>query len=192
MSRSRLRFSLCVTAGLALCWAFEVVAESRESPGTVEEAIVAWQSGYVLHSYGQLDRAIEFYRQSIVIYPTAEAHTYLGWALSHLGHLDDAIAHCKKAIALDPEFGNPYNDIGAYLIELGRVQEAMPWFERAIAAKRYCCPHFAHFNLGRVLLADGKIRRAKQEFERALELEPNYVPAQRALEFLEQTGIRSL
>ncbi|MBI4542990.1 MAG: hypothetical protein HY705_08170 [Gemmatimonadetes bacterium] len=34
--------------------------------------------------------------------------------------LDEAIAECKRAIACDPGFGNPYNDIGVYVMEMGR------------------------------------------------------------------------
>src|SRR5207253_8419965 len=41
---------------------------------------------------------------------------------------------CKKAIAVDPTFGNPYNDIGAYLIERGEHAQAIPWLEKAIAS----------------------------------------------------------
>ena len=51
-------------------------------------------------------------------YPTAEAYTFLGWTYHFQGRIEDAIAECKRAIEVDPEFGNPYNDIGAYLIEL--------------------------------------------------------------------------
>lgn len=186
------RSSLCVSAWLLLCLAQAIRADSHDPPEDLVEAVIAWQTGYVFHSYGQFERAMELYRKSIALYPTAEAHTYLGWAMSHLGHLDDAIAQCKKAIAVDADFGNPYNDIGVYLIELGRAGEAIPWFERAIASKRYCCYHFAHFNLGRMLLAEGQIRRAKREFERALEIGSSYLPAQRPLEFLERSGFQSL
>ena len=45
--------------------------------------------------------------------------------------LDDAIAQCEIAIELDPEFGNPYNDIGVYLMQQQRLDEAIPWLERA-------------------------------------------------------------
>jgi tetratricopeptide (TPR) repeat protein len=65
------------------------------------------------------------------LHPTAEAHTFLGWTYHFQGRLDDAIAECKRAIEIDPEFGNPYNDIGAYLIELKRFDGAIPWLERA-------------------------------------------------------------
>jgi Tfp pilus assembly protein PilF len=52
------------------------------------------------------------------------------------GRLDDAIAECHKAIETDPSFGNPYNDIGAYLMQKGKVDEAIPWFLRALDAPR--------------------------------------------------------
>ena len=39
----------------------------------------------------EIDQAIRLYKESIAIYPTADAHTYLGWAYSFKGRLDDAI-----------------------------------------------------------------------------------------------------
>ena len=40
-----------------------------------------------------------------------------------MGKLDEAIEECYKAIDRDPDFGNPYNDIGAYLIEKGQLDK---------------------------------------------------------------------
>ena len=36
-----------------------------------------------------------------------------------------------------PDVGNPYNDIGSYLIKLGRLDDAIPWLRRAMTARRY-------------------------------------------------------
>ena len=83
----------------------------------------------------------------------------MGWTYHFQGRLDEAIAECKRAIEIDPEFGNPYNDIGAYLIELDRFDEAIPWLERAVEAARYEPRHFPHYNLGRAYL--GKEMYAK-------------------------------
>ena len=104
-----------------------------------------------------------------------------------LGQVEEALAECKKAIALDPDYGNPYNDIGAYLIDLGRPEEAIPWLEKAIAAKRYCCYQFAHFNLGRVRFMQGDLGGARRSFEEALRHEPDYPAARMALEYLDAT-----
>jgi len=144
----------------------------------------------VLHLNGHYERAVEQFRASIKAYPTAEGHTFLGWSLSQLGRLDEAIAHCKSAIRLDPDFGNPYNDIGVYLMVLGRNDEAIPWLEKAIASRRYCCHHFAHTNLGRVLLQKGRLEEARRHFQRALEYDPGYAPALKGLEILSR-GIRA-
>ena len=136
---------------------------------------------------GQLDLAIEFYKRSIEAYPTAEAYTFLGWTYSFQGKLREAIAECKKAIDTDPDFGNPYNDIGAYLIELGNYDEAIPWLERATLAKRYEPRHYPHFNLGRVYLIKGMVKKALEEFQKALEIYPDYPAAKETVDKLKYT-----
>ena len=159
-------------------------AEPSEVPDQMR-AYALWQQGYLLHLSGRYQAAVDSFRESIEILPTAEGHTFLGWSLSKLGHTEEALAECKKAIELDPDYGNPYNDIGVYLIDLGRPDEAVPWLEKAISAKRYCCYQFAHFNLGHVRLMQGNFHAAKRSFEQALQHDPDYLPARMALEYLE-------
>jgi Tfp pilus assembly protein PilF len=145
------------------------------------EAIRLWEEAQSFQQRRDLPEAIRLYRESLAIHRTAEAHTFLGWALSWQGDVDGAIAECKRAIAVDPEFGNPYNDIGAYLIEKGELEAAIPWLERAKKAKRYDPRHYPHLNLGRIYTKTGKVTRAIVEFERALELHPGDTVATEAL-----------
>jgi len=130
---------------------------------------------------GDFVRAIDLYQRSIAACPTAEAHTFLGWTYSFQGRLEDAIEECRKAIAVDPTFGNPYNDIGAYLIEMGRLDEAIPWLERATRATRYESPHFPRLNLARVYLAREMYSRALEQFQAVVDLKPDHEAAQRAV-----------
>ena len=104
--------------------------------------------------------------------------------MSKLGRLQEAIGECREAIRLDPDYGNPYNDIGVYLINLQRMEEAVPWLKKAMQSKRYCCYQFPHYNLGRILLAQGRVTEAKRSFEKALSYEPAYESALKALEFI--------
>jgi Tfp pilus assembly protein PilF len=151
-----------------------------------ERALRLFQEAYRRQMQGELDDAIRLYKESIGVRPTAEAHTFLGWTYSFQGSYDKAIEECKKAIALDPDFGNPYNDIGAYLLELGKLDEAIPWLEQATCAGRYEAYHYPHCNLGRVFMAKGMLRKATEEFEKALAIEPNYSPARQFLEAIQQ------
>ena len=150
------------------------------------KAVEFLQEAYRHQMAGELEQAIELYQQSIAMHPTAEAHTFLGWTYSFQGRLEDAIACCKEAIAVDPEFGNPYNDIGSYLLKLGRLDDAIPWLESAIKAPRYEPRHYPHCNLGQVYWAKGLLAKAKTEFERALEIEPGYPHARAALAAIEK------
>ena len=140
-----------------------------------------FRKAYDLQMAGELDTAIEEYKRSIEIYPTAEAHTFLGWTYSFQGRYEDAISECKEAIKVDPDFGNPYNDIGAYLIEKGRLDEAIPWFKKAMGAKRYDSYCYPHYNLGRVYEQKGNWKSALKCYEDSLKANPDYALAQRAL-----------
>lgn len=143
-----------------------------------------FHTAYQAQMKGDYRRAINHYMASIQSHPTAEAHTFLGWTYSFLGELDLAIAECESAIAVDPEFGNSYNDIGAYLIAQGRHTDALPYLQKALSSKRYRAFHFAHFNLGRVYEHSGDFLNAYRHYKEALAIEPRYLIAVHAIERL--------
>jgi tetratricopeptide (TPR) repeat protein len=137
---------------------------------------------YARHMSGQLEDAILLYRQSVETLPTAEALTFLGWAYRFQGKLEQAIEECKNAILIDPTLGNPFNDIGAYLIDLERYEEAIPWLEKATRSQRYASYHYPWFNLGRAYEALGQREQAECSFRKAMEIAPEFCPAVDALE----------
>jgi tetratricopeptide (TPR) repeat protein len=150
-------------------------------------AVQYFQRAYEAQMSGELKEAVRLYQKSLEILPTAEAFTFLGWTYSFMGDFDQAIVFCQKAIEVDPAYGNPYNDIGAYLIEKGKLDEAIPYFKKAIRAERYETHFFPHFNLGRVYEMQGLLNLARQEYETALQHNPNYLLARSALEKLSTT-----
>ena len=147
-------------------------------------ALELWREGTARLLAGDLEEAIGLFTQSLQAEPTAEAYTFRGWAYSFAGRLDEAIEECRKAIATDPSFGNPYNDIGCYLMEKGDWDGAIPWFEKAKTAPRYEPRHFPYLNLGRIRAARGEIAEALAEFEGALRENPSDALALAALETL--------
>ncbi len=146
-------------------------------PARLEHAEFYFKEGYRLQMGGDLEGAIAAYKRSIEMYPTADAHTFLGWAYSFQGRIDEAIKECEIAIQIDPDFGNPYNDIGVYLIEKGEYDEAIPWLQKAMLATRYEPRHYPHMNMGRVLVRKGQYQEAIKELKKALAIEPNYPAA---------------
>ena len=121
---------------------------------------------------GEIEKARDEFKASARVRRSADALTYWGWMESQLGQTERAIELCKEAIDLDPDFGNPYNDIGSYLVSMGRTDEAVPWFLEAIEAPRYESRHFPHVNLAKVYLMKKEYEMALEHFEAALEFSP--------------------
>ena len=146
-----------------------------------QEAQNLCQEGMDQLNRGHILKAINKFNQSLAIQATAEGYTYRGWAISFLGMLDQAIDDCRQAIQIDPNFGNPYNDIGVYLMNLGENDKGVPWLEKAKQAKRYEPRHFPYLNLGRIYLEKGDQMKALDEYIQALDIDPENKVALKAI-----------
>src|SRR5918912_1563687 len=155
--------------------------EGDFSAGRKREAKELFVRAYEAQQAGDYAQAIELYRRSLETHPTAEAHTFLAWVYSFQGRYDEAIDECLRAIQVDATFGNPYNDIGSYLIAKGDLYNCIRWFKRALLAPRYESYAFPHFNLGRVYEQRGHLLLAACHYGLALEQAPNFAQAAKAL-----------
>ncbi len=140
-----------------------------------------FRRAYEAQQGGDYREAAELYRRSIESYPTAEAHTFLGWVYSFEGRYQEAIDECLEAIRVDATFGNPYNDIGSYLMAQGDLWTCVRWFRRALAAPRYESYAFPHFNLGRVYEQRHRLLEAARHYQHALDERPDFAQAAKAL-----------
>ena len=160
--------------------------ESEIKNPTKREAVELFELAFEAQMSKNYENAARLYKKSIEIFPTAEAHTFLGWVYSFGGDYDLAITECLAAIAIDAEFGNPYNDIGSYLIAKGNFYDCVRWFKQAINATRYEARAYPHFNLGTVYESRGKFLEAAEQYGLALAEQPNYAQAYAALRKLQE------
>jgi Tfp pilus assembly protein PilF len=77
----------------------------------------------------------------------------------------------REAAQLQPTTALFANNVGFASFKLGKYEDAVQWFQKAIAAD----PNrsIAYLNLGDTYLQLGKKAEAKQAFEKYLELQPN-------------------
>jgi tetratricopeptide (TPR) repeat protein len=164
-----------------------------EDRGTIDEltfrrAQKLLAQGLEAVALGHFSVARERFQRSAETFATADAFTYWGWMEFKLGDTDSALELCHKAIELDPEFGNPYNDIGSYLFTQGKLDDAIPWLEQAVKAKRYEPRQFPHINLGRIYQQKGMPLRAIEEFRKAL----SFAPGDEGIQALIQSVVLTL
>lgn len=151
------------------------------------------------HAQGDYADAAAYYQMSLDLFPTPEAHVALAWAMAARGIYDQAIAECRDAITLDPDLGNPYNDIGVYLVRMSDdeedrdqrkilLEEAVTWFEKAIRAPHYDCRNYPYYHLGRLKEQQGRFTEARDYYYRSLQEDPEWnsarVAYRRALSWL--------
>jgi tetratricopeptide (TPR) repeat protein len=151
--------------------------EDDTSPPAKYHAKALFHEAYQAQLAEDYEQAIHLYKQSIETYPTAEAHTFLGWVYSFQQRYDEAIQECLEAIRVDETLGNPYNDIGSYLLAKGDSYGCVRWFKRALMAPRYDSYVFPHYNLGRVYEMRHKYLDAARHYGLALEQQPGFSEA---------------
>jgi tetratricopeptide (TPR) repeat protein len=87
------------------------------------------------------------------------------------GELEQSIAHCRNAIAADPDNASAHNDLGALYLTNGQTKEALAEFDRATSLQ----PRFAaaHLNAGFAWLSLDRPEDAEASVRKALDVERN-------------------
>jgi tetratricopeptide (TPR) repeat protein len=99
----------------------------------------------------------------------------LAYDLVEQGRLDEAIAHCQKALRIDPNNPDAHNTLGVALFKKGRVEEAIGHYQEALRLE----PSFAkaHFNFGEALETQEKLDESISQYRQALQCSPDYAEA---------------
>jgi tetratricopeptide (TPR) repeat protein len=118
----------------------------KDSLSLCRHALAVTKNNYVmnynyasaLRASGQVDEAIEQYRQTLKINPLyAKAHNNLGCALRDKKQMDEAAAEFKLAVKIAPDYADAQNNYGVALAEQGQHEEAISHFGAALKAKPY-------------------------------------------------------
>ncbi|HEY5658517.1 MAG TPA: tetratricopeptide repeat protein [Myxococcota bacterium] len=92
--------------------------------------------GYLLmYALGRPAEAVHYLEQAVAMDPLwALTRSRLGGALAAAGQTDAALALLHSAVEADPQYADNYWRIGeVYALNLGRMDEAIRWYSRAIA-----------------------------------------------------------
>jgi Flp pilus assembly protein TadD len=92
----------------------------------------------------------------------------MGEALVAGEQFDEAIAHSREALRVNPEHASAHNNLGAALAQLGREAEAIPHLRKAVEYKGDDAD--ARNNLGIALAVTGNLGAAVPHLEEAVRL----------------------
>ncbi len=124
---------------------------------------------------GRVEEARDLFERSLKARPTAPAHYNLANLLTGQGQLDEAEAHYRAALQLNPEFAEAWYNLGVLEAKRGRPAAAAQDY---VAALRIKPDHAdAHLTLGALLAGEGKFDEAIVQFQAAVQAAPKKADA---------------
>jgi len=109
------------------------------------------------------------------IHPRAIEHNNYCSQYIAQGDLEKAETRCNLALEFNPDYPEPYCNLGLIALKRNQLDKAKKLFIKAIRLNQDFAE--AHNDLGYVFLQQGSLGKAHDEFERALKVNPDYVEA---------------
>ena len=123
---------------------------------------------------GQLEPALAKLRKALAFDPDyVPAHTVIAVLYERIGKLGNAEQEYRKAVQLAPNKGATNNNLGQFLCKIGKIDESLGYFAKAVADPFYQTPAAAYLNAGTCLLKIGQPARAVTQLRSALAINPD-------------------
>ncbi len=120
---------------------------------------------------GKSQEAVAALEKALAVDPKhGKAHNNLALAAIDLGELEEAEAHYRESLAIEPQPAI-YNDLGFVLERQGMTEEAAELYRKSLELDPESAS--AHFNLAASLARRGEFAEAERHFRAALEQSPN-------------------
>ena len=139
--------------------------------------------GVALKRRGRIQEAIEQYKMAIEVDPDfADAHSNLGAAYYALGRNEDAVREFEIATKHAGSNAYFFHHLGVVQYQLKQYDEAIKQFKKAIAKEPSLAE--ARFFLAECYMKQGDKKKAIEEYQATLEVDPNYLSARAKLDAL--------
>jgi len=155
---------------------FDRLIAERRSRTLTKNAPWLYNQAVVLQRQGEIEAAIEKFREALRISPNyLEAMVNLGALLVRVGRPAQAVGVLERLVEIDPDNGSARLNLGAALEGLGRFEQAASHYQEAL--RLIPDSDQAHNNLGNVLQGLKRYDEAVAHYQEALRLNPDNVLA---------------
>jgi len=132
--------------------------------------------GALLAEMGRLDESIDLLRDAVRRHPDHPAiHNNMGNSLKLAGRLEEAEGAYRRVTELAPGAVEGLRNLAATLKDLGKVQEGEALCRKALGMS--ADDPLILDTLGNILLADGRVDEALENYDRALAIRPEFAAA---------------
>lgn len=144
----------------------------------IRQADAHYKMGYSFLIDQQVQPAFVEFQKAVELNPKDRDTHY---ALGHVYYLKeqfaDAESEFRRVIKLEPDDAAAWNYLGKVYEALGKDDQALEAYDRALTFPQYATPELARYNKGKLFAKRGKTSDALREFNAALRINPTHVLA---------------
>jgi Tfp pilus assembly protein PilF len=170
LGRLSIALSLLAVLAQAACAGPRITAKERD------QAAIQYDLGVEALRACDARTALEHFQQAVKTDPELEvAHAALGLTY-HMSFADPlkAIAHYQKALELRPKSPEVSCNFANVYLDLGRYDEAIALYEKALEDVLYKTPFIAENNLGWCLYKKGEVQKGIDHIRTAIAANPGF------------------
>lgn len=175
---------------LSLAMLYNSKGEVDKAIGEIEKATVICPEcdfaysvlGDVYFYLRDYNKSLQSYEKALALKEDHEHYFDIGNAYYKMGMLEEALKQYKRVVELSPDASNAYLNIANILFDLERLPESKIYYDKVLEMDYYN-PN-AHNDIGVYYEKIGETGKAREEYETALEINPDNAIAQRNLERL--------
>ncbi|VAX29715.1 hypothetical protein MNBD_NITROSPINAE05-572 [hydrothermal vent metagenome] len=138
-----------------------------------------YQLGFAMIEMGRDEEAIEPLETSLQLSAKsqatkkrlAQAHTNISVMLGRRKQFKESMHHIQEAIRVQPDYGPAYLSMGICLTDLGRYEEALEQFKKALQLDKNLVVD-ANYNFGIVYSKLGSPEKAIEHYQEAIKVNP--------------------
>jgi tetratricopeptide (TPR) repeat protein len=192
------RFTYVPLIGLFIMLSWGIAdAPALRAPGLVRRLVAGGLAAAVLAGLTAVTAIqVRTWRDSISLWTRALAvtgrngfaHNNLGQAYNDAGRYEEAVEQYAAAVGITPRWPEGHSNLGNALVKVGRVNEGLEQLRIALdmktaetGGKADAVTAEFHLNLGLALAAANQVDEARDRFQTAIALRPDYGAAHYAL-----------
>ena len=144
--------------------------ESQDPPLEQSKPIISlYNQGQLQQALSESNQLMERFPNSVVLYNIAGASN------AGLMQFDAAIDSYKKALKINPDYAQAYNNMGNALYDKGDLEESIESYKQALKIN----PDYAdaYNNMGNALKDKGDLEASVESFKQALKINPDFAQA---------------
>ena len=155
---------------------FMVSCATFKTEGDMQHSAALYKIGVGYYSEGKVQQAFVEFQHAYELNPQNKEALY-AIGIIYLLDFDEipkAIDFFQKAVKIDPNYAEAYNNLGYAHAKMGKFDAAIPFYKKAVSNLLYATPEMAFVNMGRAYYRLGRYDEASAAYKEAIKRAPNF------------------